>query len=89
MPRVTVHHWRFNDGVTPINPGNPFGETVLPRSWSCWVYPENNHEFEEWMTRSCPTADWTHRFNSGNPMYTVTIIDDAEATLFQLKYGSD
>lgn len=86
--KTLVHHWRFNDGVDPINPGNPYGETVLPRSWSCWVYPENDHEFEIWMARNCPTADYTHRFNSGDPMWTVSIIDDKEATLFTLKYGN-
>lgn len=84
--RTIIHHWSFNDGVTPINPGNPFGETVLPRGWSCWVYPEDNHEFEIWMTRMCPTADFTPRFNSGDPMWTVNIADDKEATLFQLRW---
>lgn len=84
--RTKIHHWSFNDGVTPINPGNPFGETVLPRGWSCWVYPEDNHEFEIWMTRMCPTADFTPRFNSGDPMWTVNIADDKEATLFQLRW---
>jgi hypothetical protein len=84
--RTIIHHWRFNDGVTPINPGNPFGETILPRSWTCWVYPEDNHEFEIWMTRMCPTADFTPRFNSGDPMWTVDITDDKEATVFQLRW---
>ena len=84
--KTVVHHWRFNDGVTPINPGNPFGETVVPRGWSCWVYPEDNQEFEIWMTRMCPTADFTPRFNSGDPMWTVTITDDKEATVFQLRW---
>jgi hypothetical protein len=86
MRNTVVHHWRFNDGVTPINPGNQFGETILPRSWTCWVYPEDNHEFEIWMTRMCPTADFTPRFNSGDPMWTVDITDDKEATLFQLRW---
>jgi len=31
MQGTSVHHWKFHDGVTPINPGNQFGETVLPR----------------------------------------------------------
>jgi len=34
----------------------------------------------------CPTADITHRFNSGDPMYTVYISNDKEAVLFQLKW---
>ena len=87
MRGTTVHHWEFHDGVTPINPGNQFGEIVLPRGWTCWVYPQDDREFEEWMARMCPMADYIHRFNSGNPMYTVNISDDKEATLFQLKWG--
>jgi len=86
MRKTLVHHWAFNDGVTPINPGNPFGEIVLTRGWSCWVYPEDDREFEEWMARMCPTTEWTHRFNSGDPMYTVNIIKDSEATAFQLRW---
>jgi hypothetical protein len=34
----------------------------------------------------CPTADFTPRFNSGDPMWTVTITDDKEATVFQLRW---
>jgi hypothetical protein len=89
MKKTTVHHWSFHDGVTPINPGDcrkRLGETVLPRGWTCWVYPEDNHEFEIWMTRMCPTADFTPRFNSGDPMWTVNISNDKEAVLFQLKW---
>jgi hypothetical protein len=86
MEKTIVHHWSFHDGVTPINPGNRFGETILPRSWTCWVYPKNDQEFVEWMTRMCPTAECEHRFNSGDPMYTVTITKDSEATAFQLMW---
>ena len=86
MQGTSVHHWKFHDGVTPINPGNQFGETVLPRGWTCWVYPDDDNEFVEWMNRMCPTADVTHRFNSGDPMYTVTISKDSEATAFQLRW---
>jgi hypothetical protein len=84
--KTTVHHWQFHNGIDPINPGNPFGEIVIPRGWSCWVYPEDNQAFEEWMARTCPTAEVTPRFNSGDPMYTVSIVDDIEATVFQLMW---
>jgi len=84
--KTTVHHWSFHDGVTPINSGNQFGEIVIPRGWSCWVYPEDNQAFEEWMARTCPTAEVIHRFNSGDPMYTVSIVDDTEATVFRLMW---
>ena len=84
---TTIHHWKFHDGVTPINPGNRFGEIVPPRGWTCWVYPANNRKFEEWMAKNCPTAECTHRFNSGDPMYTVSIYDDHECMMFKLRWG--
>lgn len=84
--KTSVHHWEFHDGITPINPGNPFGEMIPPRGWTCWVYPEDDREFEEWMAKNCPTTECTHRFNSGNPMYTVYIKEDKEATIFRLRW---
>jgi hypothetical protein len=84
--KTSVHYWEFHNGVDPINPGNQFGETVLPRGWTCLVYPEDDRKFEEWMTRMCPTAEVTPRFNSGDPMWTVNITDDKEATVFQLRW---
>ena len=81
--KTSVHHWRFEDGITPIN---PFGETVCPRGWYFWVYPDDDREFALWMKKHCPTADVAHRFNSGDPMYTVFIKEDTEATLFNLRW---
>jgi hypothetical protein len=83
--KVSVHHWEFHNGVDPINPGSQW-PMVLPRSWTCWVYPSDDREFEQWMHNNCPTADCTHRFNSGDPMYTVSIKDEQEATIFTLRW---
>lgn len=87
--KASVHHWRFEDGTTSPNAGHPIKELILdppPRGWYCWVYPKDDRAFEEWMTRICPTADICHRFNSGDPMWTVYIKDDVEATVFQLMW---
>ena len=87
--KVRVHHWRFEDGKTSPNAGHPIKELILdppPRGWYCWVYPEDDVKFEEWMSRMCPTADCTRRFNSGDPMTTVYISEDSEATAFQLRW---
>jgi hypothetical protein len=84
--KTSVHHWRFEDGKTVPNTNPMFPMEPLPRGWYCWVYPEDDREFESWMKRTCPTADVTHRFNSGDPMYTVYIKDDTEATLFNLRW---
>ena len=83
--KTVVNHWRFENGVDPINPGSQW-PSIPPRGWYCWVYPEDDTEFEEWMSRMCPTADCTRRFNSGDPMTTVYISEDSEATAFQLRW---
>ena len=87
--KTSIQHWRFEDGKTCPNPGSNWEMDPPLRGWYCWVYPEDDHEFETWMNKMCPTADCSHRFNSGNPMYTVYIKDPQEATIFQLKYGNE
>ena len=87
---TVVNHWRFETGE-PVNVGvsvvYPTGfRPGAPRGWYCWVYPEDDGQFTDWMMVNCPTADVTHRFNSGNPMFTVHITDDQEATLFCLRW---
>lgn len=84
--KTSVHHWQFHNGVDPINPGSQW-PMVPPRGWTCWVYPADDHEFEQWMKTNCPTADCTHRFNSGDPMYTVRISDEHECMMFKLMFG--
>ena len=88
--KTRVHNWRFEAGEPEF-----VGKSVIypdgyrdgvPRGWYCWVYPENDIEFEQWMNEHCPTADYTHRFNSGDPMYTVYVSSEEESTLFVLKW---
>ena len=55
-------------------------------SWFCWAFVADDTDFPAWMDRSCPTAEYTFRFNSGNPMYTVNITDEKEAMLFKLTW---
>ncbi len=86
-----VHHWRFEDGkLRSESFGSGISRTIdpIPRGWYCWVYPADDSDFEEWMEKNCPNVDFTFRFNSGDPMYTVYIKEEKEATLFQLKWGS-
>lgn len=83
---TSVHHWRYEDGKTCPNPDSKFLIDPPPRGWYCWVYSDDNRDFEQWMEKNCPTANITYRFNSGDPMYTVYIKDDIEVTIFQLKW---
>jgi hypothetical protein len=85
---TSVHYWRFEDGETIPEQSSFLITNIdpMPRGWYCWVYPSDDHDFIEWMKTNCPTADHTFRFNSGDPMHTVYISSDVEATLFSLKY---
>lgn len=85
---TSVHYWRFEDGITvPEQSSFLITNTdPMPRGWYCWVYPQDSCEFDDWMTKNCPSAGVTFRFNSGDPMYTVYIKDDNEATLFGLRW---
>jgi hypothetical protein len=84
--RVSVQHWRFEDGNTCPNPDNPWPIDPPPRGWYCWVYAEDDVAFADWMAENCPSSACIHRFNSGNPMWTVYITDEREATLFTLRW---
>ena len=91
--KTSVHHWRYEDGwqiipaflrKDPAGPEKEFNESIV--GWHCWVYPADDLMFEQWMEKHCPTADCTHRFNSGTPMYTVHIKDQHEMLLFKLMF---
>ena len=84
--KASVHHWRFETGDREDSVGNLWKHDPVPRGWYCWVYPKDGVDFDGWMTKNCPGADVTFRFNSGDPMYTVYIKDDEEATLFGLRW---
>ena len=84
--KLSVQHWRFEDGDTCPNPGSQWPMEASPRGWYCWVYADDQKVFMDWMKKNCPTADCTHRFNSGDPMTTIYIKEDQEAVLFQLKW---
>ena len=89
---IRVHHWRFDDGWHDIpsillKPGmdpREFREEIV--GWHCWVYCDDHMAFINWMEEHCPTANCTPRFNSGNPMVTVTITSKEEASYFMLNF---
>jgi hypothetical protein len=93
---TSVHYWRFETGEprevvnSIVYPGglvySPPATESTPRGWYCWVYPSDDAEFADWMAENCPSSEYTHRFNSGDPMWTVYIKDDLEATIFNLRW---
>jgi hypothetical protein len=84
--KASVHHWRFETGDREDSVGHLWKHDPMPRGWYCWVYPKDGCDFDAWMTKNCPSADVTFRFNSGDPMYTVYIKEDEEAILFGLRW---
>jgi len=97
MKKTSVHHWRYDDGWSDIpfallDKNSPTTNTRFFNKelvgWHCWVYPEDDREFERWMKKNMTGKyDCTHRFNSGDPMYTVIIRNDEDATLFKLTWN--
>jgi hypothetical protein len=91
--KTLVHYWRYEDGWRTVpyflredkKAGREFDEGL--KGWHCWVYPRDDLEFEQWMDQNMKGKyDYTHRFNSGDPMYTVNIKSDEDATLFKLRW---
>lgn len=90
--KTVICYWRYDDGWTETPEFNTskhikkeFRKEVV--GWHCWVYPANNGEFVKWMKDNMKGQyDCTHRFNSGDPMFTVNIRSDEDATIFKLKW---
>jgi hypothetical protein len=96
MHKVFVRHWRYDDGWHDLPEALIDRQSVITSTkfynkevvgWHCWAYPSDNDYFEEWMERSMAGKyDIALRFNSGDPMFTVHIVDPADATLFKLTW---
>jgi hypothetical protein len=85
--KTSVHHWAYNDGQQWTTNYVEFRPEIV--GWHCWVYPSDRTDFETWMKENMKGVyDCTYRFNSGDPMYTVFIRDDEDATFFKLKWNT-
>lgn len=88
---MIIKHWRYEDGV-PRKQLGLFPPDPIPAGYYCWAYPDDHNEFDEWMTQTYERDDreyragWEHRFNSGDPMFTVYIKSEQDAMLFQLRW---
>lgn len=91
--KVSVRHWRYEDGWRDIptilrKPGGPerkFDANLI--GWFCWVYTDAPGEFENWIEDNLQgNHDIAYRFNSGDPMFTLSICDDHDASLFKLTW---
>lgn len=96
MRTTSVHHWHYDNGWHDIPCGlidknnistndKYFNEELV--GWHCWVYEAEGVDISEWMKQNMKGKfDCTLRFNSGDPMHTIWIKDDEDATLFKLKW---
>jgi len=92
--KTRVQHWRYEDGWRDIpymlrkfhnGEDKEFSEYIT--GWHCWVYANNDEDFEGWMRDNMRGEyECDLRFNSGDPMYTVLIKDNEDATLFKLRW---
>jgi len=63
----------------------------LKKGYTCWFYEEepNGESIKNWMKENMQGKyECTLRFNSGDPMHTIYIEDDRDASMFVLKWGS-
>ena len=90
---MKILYWKFNDGYSwipeilrkHIADDSEFEEELV--GWHCWAYPDNNVDLQQWMKDNMISryeCDW--RFNNGDPMFTVHIRSDEDATLFKLRW---
>ncbi len=93
MKSVKVFNWRYSDGWGDVpavlrrrgRPDREFHEDMI--GWFCHVYTDDHNEFLDWMEANMRGEyDATSRFNSGNPMITIQIVDDKDASLFKLRW---
>lgn len=92
--KVVVRHWKYSDGWHDIPEvlrksygglDKEFREEMV--GWHCWVYSDDENAFGIWMDKNMKGKfDCSFRFNSGDPMHTVWIRDDEDATLFKLTW---
>lgn len=91
-----VNHWRYDNGFSEIpfvlrdkngvmTNDRMFNEDIV--GWHCWIYPSNGLDIDKWMEENMIGAyDCSFRFNSGNPMHTIFIASNEDATLFKLTW---
>lgn len=91
-----VNHWRYDNGMRELpeilKPKNSavtltsyFSEEY--KGWHCWFYTTEDLNIEEWMEENMSGEyECDFRFNSGNPMHTIFIKSDEDASLFKLKW---
>lgn len=87
--RTIVQNWNYMDGWRDTIPciGAPRFFDKNLKGWHCHVYPGDYIEFRQWMIDNMKGEyDADFRFNSGDPMYTVFMADDEDASLFKLKW---
>ena len=90
--KVVVHFWQLHDDDSAIRETKTW--TGITRNtaasskkfWTCWAFASDDHEFIEWMTTNCPTSSYTHRFNGGDTVFQICILEEQEAAIFYMRW---
>ena len=87
---IRVEYWAYRNGQRPSY--NHTGKLIYTfdesmKGWGCWVYTDSEHEFSKWMENNIVGSyELDYRFNSGDPMFTILIRDDEDATVYKLRW---
>jgi hypothetical protein len=86
-----ISYWQYQDGwhyrIELLRKDKARAWEYSPEhvGWFCWAYPADDDEFREFIA-TLPSASAEHRFNGGDPMFTVFIRDKNCAQKFANKY---
>lgn len=87
---MKIEHWKYHDGWRTLYTINGHTEKEFDDylvGWHCWAYPDEDEYIMQWMKDNMVSSyECDFRFNSGDPMYTIIIKENEDATLFKLKW---
>jgi hypothetical protein len=91
---MKILYWKYDDGrqyMLPIDLSKP--KDIIDKDnigWYCWVFTDSNEHqyFLDWLQLHIRKGyDAHYRFNGGDPMTTLRIIDNDEALKFKEYWG--
>jgi|SRR5476651_376467 len=94
---MRILHWHYNDGVQQhydLRLGDWVVEPEIEQSeigWHCWVFMSSDETqfFNDWLQLHIRKGyEAISRFNSGDPMTTLQIVDETESLKFK-EYWSE